>query len=99
MEGNCPAGAVVASVRIPGAVFGAGQSVTVRAVLHNVGMVPCAYSGLFAPPQEIGPCGVISMEIENAKGVNVWPGNQAFFSCPALGPESLPPGASVVDVP
>lgn len=76
-------------------VFRATQPVSVRAVVRNVGTVPCDYAGYAVGPQTIGPCGMISMEIENSAGVNVWPGNAAYF-CPMMVGEPIPPGRSVV---
>src|ERR1035437_2888670 len=81
LNGNCSAGSMEARVTISRLVFRANQPVSVRAVVRNVGTVPCDYAGYAVGPQTIGPCGMISMEIENRAGVNVWPGNAAYF-CP-----------------
>jgi hypothetical protein len=97
MLSGCRAGTIEASVTIPRAVFAADQQVTVRANVRNVGTTPCGYPGSSGTPQEAGPCGMISMEIENAKGVDVWPGKRVY-SCPALFEESIVPGGTVVVV-
>ena len=84
-----------ARVTISRLVFRVTQPVSVRAVVRNASTVPCDYAGYAVGPQTIGPCGMISMEIENSAGVNVWPGNAAYF-CPMMVGEPIPPGRSVV---
>jgi hypothetical protein len=95
--GDCPPGTIEATVTIPRTVFTVNQPVSVRAVVRNTGTVPCDYAGLSAKPQEAGPCGMLSMEVENARGLDVWPGNVAY-NCQAEFEESIPPKGSVVAV-
>lgn len=97
LAGDCPVRSIEARVAIPRLVFTVTQPVSVRAVVHNVGTVACDYAGSSVGTQSIGPCGMISMEIENRSGAEVWPGN-ARFGCPMVVGGSIPPGGSVVAV-
>jgi hypothetical protein len=99
---GCPAKDVVLSVSVNRHSFVTGQPVTYRVSLHNLSGLRCNVPGEQSPPQQpngndsslgggplgflLGPCSPLPVTVDNAKGVDVFPGPEAI-SCPAiLGP-------------
>jgi hypothetical protein len=96
---NCPAQDVVLSVSVPRHTYAIGQPVTYRVSLHNESGRRCSVPGSQASsllPNAsasslnvtqlgflLGPCSPLPLTIENAKGVEVFPGPEAI-SCPAF---------------
>jgi len=85
---SCPARQVVLTVTVPRRAFAPGQPVAYRVSLHNLSAQTCGPAG--SPTQDtnplttlLGPCGALPLAIENARGVDVYPGSEAI-SCPAL---------------
>jgi hypothetical protein len=91
--GSCSAADVKMRVSVPKLTFGASQPVTIAAVVHNVGATTCDYSGGVGEVS-IGPCGPVFVQVDNSKGVDVWPGS-APYACPAELAAQLRPGAKV----
>jgi len=86
--GRCPARQVVLTVTVSRRAFATGQPVTYRVSLHNLSARTCGPAG--SPTQEtnslttlFGPCGALPLAIEDARGIDVYPGSEAI-SCPAL---------------
>jgi hypothetical protein len=89
---GCRAADVVLRVSVPHSSYGPGQPVRYRVSLHNVSAHSCTAPGAparasNAPVSELlGPCGQLSVVVDNAHGLDVYPGPEAI-SCPAyLGP-------------
>lgn len=85
---SCPARQVVLTVTVPRRAFAPGQPVAYRVSLHNLSAQTCGPAG--SPTQDtnplttlLGPCGAVPLAIEDARGVDVYPGSEAI-SCPAL---------------
>jgi hypothetical protein len=101
--GTCPAKDVTVKVSLTRLTFTAKQIVDVRATVTDVGAVACSFSGSgpattlssttpsSLAPQYIGPCGALGMQVNNSKGVNVWPGRVAY-GCPMMISKVLRPG-------
>ena len=90
---GCPASHVLLTASIQAGAFAAEQLVTYQVTLRNLGNASCGYSqadsfrGVLAPGSMLlGPCAPLSVGIQNARGVDEYPGAEAI-SCPAfLGP-------------
>jgi hypothetical protein len=99
---GCPAKDVMLSVSVNRHTFVTGQPVSYRVRLHNLSGQRCNVPGAQSPPQLpngndsslgggplgflLGPCSPLPVAVDNAKGVDVFPGPEAI-SCPAiLGP-------------
>ena len=96
---NCPAKDVVLSLSVPRHTYATGQPVTYRVSLHNESgrrcTVPGAQPSSLLPNANasslgvtqlgflLGPCSPLPLTIDNAKGVEVFPGPEAI-SCPAF---------------
>ncbi len=96
---GCPAKDVVLSVSVDHHTFVMGQLVTYRVSLHNLSGQRCSVPGDQSTPRQpngndsslgggplgflLGPCSPLPVAIDNANGVDVFPGLQAI-SCPAL---------------
>ena len=94
--GGCAAGDVVLTVTLSRRVFAPRQLVTYGVSVHNRSMRACGPSDGPAPSRGpvndllVGACSQIPLEIENAQGLDVYPGPQAI-ACPALlGPRLSP---------
>ncbi|HXW34121.1 MAG TPA: hypothetical protein VEJ87_06035, partial [Acidimicrobiales bacterium] len=88
---------VRATVSVSSLVLRRGETLTLVATIRNEGSTPCPYVGIGSLPtreQAIGPCGVLSLEVLNLKGRDVWPG-RLVFNCPLLVGAELAPGASL----
>ena len=85
---DCPAATTVLTVSIPRLSYSARQPVEVTVRLANTSDTDCGQSASSPPPVQVpnqlnvGPCGQLGLEIFNAKGANIYPGNVAF-PCPA----------------
>jgi hypothetical protein len=85
---DCPAATTVLTVSIPRLSYSARQAVNVTVTLTNTRATACGESSTSPPPAQVqnqlnvGPCGQLGLEIFNAKGANVYPGNVALH-CPA----------------
>jgi hypothetical protein len=107
--GGCPAHAVLLRVTVTHRDFAPGQQVTYRVRLTNQGGKPCG-PGLIArtgqtttssggaasarPVLLLGPCGAISVVIDNARGTDVSPG-PISYDCPAFVGPRLRAGQTV----
>jgi hypothetical protein len=102
---GCPAKDVVLSVSVNRHTFVTGQPVTYRVSLHNLSGQRCNAPGEQSPPQQsqlgggplgflLGPCSPLPVIIDNAKGVDVFPGPEAI-SCPAILGPSLAAHATI----
>jgi hypothetical protein len=98
---SCPAPDVLLTASIQRKPFTTGQLVTYRVSIRNLTSQVCGFRGgtlstaVHAPTSGLlGLCGPIAVVIENARGVDVYPG-PINYMCPAfLGPE-LGPGATI----
>jgi hypothetical protein len=85
---DCPAATTVLTVSIPRSSYSARQPVLATVTLANTSATNCGQSLNSPPPVQVpdqlsvGPCGPLGLEIFNAKGANIYPGNVAF-PCPA----------------
>jgi hypothetical protein len=84
---NCNGGTTL-KVTLPRLTFKADQPVTFNVTISNPSATPCGPSppvvGLVQGSSglEVGPCGPVSMAIDNAKKADVYPGHVAI-GCPA----------------
>jgi hypothetical protein len=92
---GCASNDVTIRVTLRRLVYTKSQPVTVVAVLRNVGTSACKYvAPNAAGPLFLGPCGLISLTVDNDKNSDVFPG-EGTFSCPAEIYKVLEPGASL----
>jgi hypothetical protein len=92
--GSCGARDAEYLVAIPRRTFKASQPVTVNVVVKDVGSTSCVYSGATVQPEMIGPCGTLQLQVDNRKGLDLWP-DHAAFSCPMEVARTLAPGAEI----
>jgi hypothetical protein len=97
---NCSPKTTILKASINKLSFGLTETVIVHTTLTNTSGVQCGYEATEPPsvtqPRQlvVGPCGPIGLQVDNAKGVDVYPGPVAF-SCPAEFPASLPAHGTV----
>jgi hypothetical protein len=94
---DCNAQHIVLTVTVAGRAFTPAEPVTYTVRLRNTGAATCGAPLAQHVPQArrsltVGPCGVLSLIVSDALGVNVYPGPVAY-SCPdevglRLGPHS-----------
>jgi hypothetical protein len=94
---DCNAQHIVLTVTVAGRAFTPAEPVTYTVRLRNTGAATCRAPLAQHVPQArrsltVGPCGVLSLIVSDALGVNVYPGPVAY-SCPdevglRLGPHS-----------
>lgn len=92
--GRCPAGDVILTVTLSRQAFAPRQLVTYGVSLHNRSKRACGPSGGPAPSSRpvqglLGACSEIPVEIEDPRGLDVYPGPEAI-ACPALLGPRLP---------
>ena len=92
---GCSSSDATIEVTLGGLVYTKSQPVKLVAVLRNVGTSDCQY---FAPagaePLRLGLCGLLSLTVDNPKGMLVFP-EKGVVNCPALVGKVLTPGASL----
>jgi hypothetical protein len=94
---GCPASHVLLTASIQAGAFAPEQLVTYQVTLRNLGNAPCdssqadSFRGALGPgAMLLGPCAPLSVDIQNARGVDEYPGADAI-SCPAFfGPVLAP---------
>ena len=92
---GCPSSDATIQVTMGQLVYTKSQPVTVAAVLRNVGTSDCQYVGpAGAEPPWLGLCGLLSLTVDNPKGVLVFP-EKGVVNCPALVDRVLKPGVSL----
>lgn len=101
---GCPAKEVTETVVMPRLTFAADQPVTFRLTLRNSGAVACEGLPASGPPQgpgspslhaiTLGPCGTVSMVVDNSSGRDVYPGS-GTYACPLELSARLPADASI----
>jgi hypothetical protein len=92
---GCPSSDATIQVTMRRLVYTKSQRVTVEAVLRNVGTSDCQYvAPAGAEPPWLGLCGLLSLTVDNQKGVLVFPA-KGTVNCPALVNRVLTPGASL----
>jgi hypothetical protein len=92
---GCPSSDATIQVTVGRLVYTKSQPVTVVAVLRNVGTSDCQYvAPAGAEPLWLGLCGVLSLTVDNPKGVHVFPA-KGVVNCPALVNSVLTPGESL----
>jgi len=92
--GGCPAGDVILTVTLPRRVFAPRQLVTYQVSLHNRSARACGPRHGPTPSGSpvkalLGACSEIPVDIEDARGLDVYPGPQAI-ACPELLGPRLP---------
>jgi len=83
---NCSARQIILSVTVPRRAFTPGQPVTYTVRLRNTGSTTCGDQATNGVPQArhrltVAPCGPLTLEVRNARGINVYPG-PVVFHCP-----------------
>jgi len=92
---QCPTAKVLMTVSLNSLSLPAGAPLRIQATATNLGSSTCKLFGYpYEAVQELGPCGVIGMEVENAAGSDIWPGNIAI-NCPAERLLPLIPGHEI----
>jgi hypothetical protein len=86
--GGCPIGDVLLTVTVPGHSFAPGVPVPYGVSLHDLSVKACGSGPRTSPGPTalgalLGPCGELPLTIDNARGIDVYPGSQAI-SCPVL---------------
>jgi len=92
---GCSSSDATIEVTLGGHVYTKSQPVKLVAVLRNVGTSDCQYlAPAGAEPLWIGTCGLLSLTVDNSKGMLVFP-EKGVVNCPALVGKVLAPGASL----
>jgi hypothetical protein len=83
---NCPAATTILTASMSRLSFSNHQLVNVDVSITNTSATACGPSPEQVPPAReelvVGPCGEVSVDIDTARGVNVYPGTGAI-ACPA----------------
>jgi hypothetical protein len=99
---NCPEPDVVLTASVQRKPFTTGQLVTYKVSIRNRSQRPCGTpNGITRLPNPVepaagllGPCGELSVTIDDSRGVQVYPGRIAV-SCPAILGPPLAPGQTI----
>ncbi len=96
-SGACSSAHMEATVRLSTSVLARGQQLAVTASIRDLGATSCVVNGGLASMrlQPVGPCGIMSLLIENAKGKDVWPGGATYHCFAEKAMPLAPRGASV----
>jgi hypothetical protein len=92
---GCPSSNATIQLTMGRLVYTKSQPVTVAAVLRNVGTSDCQYvAPAGAEPLWVGLCGLLSLTVDNPKGMLVYP-EKGVVNCSAQVGKVLSPGASL----
>ena len=99
---DCPSKTTLLVVVVNTLTLHPGATLDVSFTVRNGAKTPCTYTAPYAgvapgptsATVTAGPCGSVSFQILDARGHNVWPGNEVV-NCPALGTARLAAGATV----